>query len=488
MKARNAAGLSPLSNTVTATVPAAEEEEEELVTAQQNSDATLTDEPAGEDFPGDRSNAHLTRGLVTPGTVSNGHLTRGLDGNHGLTGDYWYLDTQPGHSYRVEVTFGNSPNNNTGGSAWAYFIDGDRRGTCCESDHNRNDGYTILHVNHDEIRDQNRQYLVFVGAFDQLNNPNIYNGPYTITMADITGTDRVASNLYLDTSVYSLSTVSGSRTYAVPFTTGTAGGGYELDRIYTDIISNYGNPRLSLFRSSAAKLCGFRNPSQVQHHVYTRAVPFLAPDCAGQRLPPSTTYWIVFEGNSYSPLTTDAENEMTEGSGWTIGDVAVTRTTGDWTDLTVTIPVEIWAKELHNPLSVSLEVTSDPTHGTDSDTYGAGDMITFEVKFTEAVTITGAPRLRFSITGAGDDYAPYVSGSGSDTLVFAYTVLATDADTNGIFLYNRPLSYPYNRPLSYPDAAADTIVAVDDNLPVIDNITGQIRTLSGHKIDGTITN
>ena len=40
MKARNASGLSPQSDTATATVPAAEEEEE-LVTAQQNSDAVL---------------------------------------------------------------------------------------------------------------------------------------------------------------------------------------------------------------------------------------------------------------------------------------------------------------------------------------------------------------------------------------------------------------------------------------------------------------
>ena len=144
-----------------------------------------------------------------------------------------------------------------------------------------------------------------------------------------------------------------------------------------------------------------------------------------------------------------------------------------------TIPVAIWAKKRHNPLSVSLEVTSAPTKGTDSDTYGLGDVITFEVKFSEAVTITGAPRLRFKISGTGDDYAPYLSGSGTNTLVFAYTVLATDADDNGIFLYNRPLSYP--------DAAA-TIVAVDDNLPVFDDITGQIITLSGHKIDGTITN
>ena len=41
VKARNASGLSPLSNTLTATVPAAEEEEEELVTAQQNQELFL---------------------------------------------------------------------------------------------------------------------------------------------------------------------------------------------------------------------------------------------------------------------------------------------------------------------------------------------------------------------------------------------------------------------------------------------------------------
>ena len=302
-------------------------------------------------------------------------------------------------------------------------------------------------------------------------------------MTDITGTDKVTTNLYLGTRT-NLSTVSSSRQYAVPFSTGHHAADYELDRIDTHI-SN-GDPSLALHADTSFapgdKLCDFRNPSEVKHRVYTRVVPFLAPDCAGQRLAPSTTYWIVFGGTSYKPKSTDVNDQLTRRGGWSIGNVAVTKTTGAWGDISGdgTIPVEIWARELHNPLSVSLEVTSDPTRGTDSDTYGAGDVITFEVKFTEAVTITGAPRLRFKISGAGDDYAPYLRGSGTDTLVFAYTVLATDADANGIFLYNRPLSYP--------DAAADTIVAVDDNLPVIDDITGQIITLSGHKIDGTITN
>ena len=155
-----------------------------------------TDEHAGLDFPGAGYNAHKTLGYVTPGIVSNGHLTPGLDRNYGLTGDYWHLDTKRGHSYRIEVKFGDSPDIDTGGSAWIYFIDGDRRGSCCDSDHNREDGHTLLHVKHD----QNRRYLVVVAAFDQLNEGSrIYNGPYTITMTDITGTDKVTTNLYLGT-------------------------------------------------------------------------------------------------------------------------------------------------------------------------------------------------------------------------------------------------------------------------------------------------
>ncbi len=127
VKARNSTGLSPRSNTVTATVPASEtEEEEELVTAQQNSSATLTDEPAGEDFPGASSNGHETPGLVTPGTLSTDNMNAGLDINYGNTGDYWYLDTQPGRSYRVEVKFGENPRISTRGSAWNAFVDPDR--------------------------------------------------------------------------------------------------------------------------------------------------------------------------------------------------------------------------------------------------------------------------------------------------------------------------------------------------------------------------
>ena len=458
-----------------------------------------TDEADGPDLPGAGHNAHKTGAVVTPGIVSTGHLTAGLDYDHGHSGDYWWLETQRGHRYRVEVKFGDRPNNDTGGSAWMSFIDPDHHdypyaSGCCEADHNRDDGHTFVHF-YRPTDDWNNRYLINVAAFDKLNhNSRIYNGPYTITMTDITGTEKVATNLYLGTRIEStLPTIDESVKYAVSFATGNHSAGYKLDRVRIHVPYHEGQPDLVLHANTSGLpgdgICDLLEPNKVQHHrPYTAdnalPVPFRAAHCGSEAfLDANTTYWLVLEGTDYETVFTDSSDQQTRGSGWTIGDRAATSLVGSWGNLASTwgtIPVEIWANKLNNPLSVSLEVTSDPTHGTDSDTYGAGDVITFEVKFSEAVTITGAPRLRFKISGTGDDYAPYLSGSGTNTLVFAYTVLATDADTNGIFLYNRPLSYP--------DADADTIVAVDDNLPVIDKITGQIRTLSGHKINGTITN
>ena len=309
-----------------------------------------TDESDGPDLPGAGHNAHKTGAVVIPGIVSTGHLTPGLDRNHGLYGDYWWLDTQWGHSYRIEVKFGDSPSIATGGSAWVYFIDGDRRGTCCDSDHNRNDGYTVLHIKHD----QNRKYLIDVVVFDKLNKGSRnFNGPYTITMTDITGTEKLATNLYHGTLAQATNFAGSSRQYAVDFTTGQNPGGYKLDRIRTHIPNDHSAPVLTLHvnTSSApgAKSCDFRNPTQVQHLVYWEdfpaPIPFLAPDCADVTLTANTRYWIVFAGTGYKPVLTDSDDQLTNRSGWFIGNVAATKTASPWSDLagSSTIPVEIWA-------------------------------------------------------------------------------------------------------------------------------------------------
>jgi len=64
--------------------------------------------------------------------------------------------------------------------------------------------------------------------------------------------------------------------------------------------------------------------------------------------------------------------------------------------------------------------------------YKAGDVLTFTVNASEAVQIGSlAPRLVLDVGGV-TRYATYLSGSGSDQLVFQYVVQTGDNDANGI--------------------------------------------------------
>ena len=135
-----------------------------------------------------------------------------------------------------------------------------------------------------------------------------------------------------------------------------------------------------------------------------------------------------------------------------------------------------------NSRAVSQRVISHATRGS-SDTYGAEDTIIFEVVFNQILTVSGSPRLRFNISsGTGDEYATYVSGSETFTLVFSYTVLGTDMDSDGIYLYTNPLNYP--------NAATDSIVGPVEYgaLPAANAGIGKEGALSGHKVDGSLTN
>jgi hypothetical protein len=63
----------------------------------------------------------------------------------------------------------------------------------------------------------------------------------------------------------------------------------------------------------------------------------------------------------------------------------------------------------------------------------AGPPIPFTVTLSDAVVITGSPRLQLNIGGV-TRYAAYVSGSGTNILSFAYPVVAPDFDRDGIAL------------------------------------------------------
>ncbi|WP_193907411.1 beta strand repeat-containing protein [Cellvibrio polysaccharolyticus] len=66
---------------------------------------------------------------------------------------------------------------------------------------------------------------------------------------------------------------------------------------------------------------------------------------------------------------------------------------------------------------------------TANGTYKIGDVVSVQVNFSEAVTVTGTPQLTLE-TGATDRTINYASGTGTSTLTFNYTVQAGDTSSD----------------------------------------------------------
>ncbi len=85
-----------------------------------------------------------------------------------------------------------------------------------------------------------------------------------------------------------------------------------------------------------------------------------------------------------------------------------------------------------------LQITSS-AGSTSPGEYVAGDDVEFTVTFSEAVTVTGAPKLNFHVNGSSGDeetrQADHVPADSTSTeLVFSYEVADTDYDHDGISL------------------------------------------------------
>jgi hypothetical protein len=108
----------------------------------------------------------------------------------------------------------------------------------------------------------------------------------------------------------------------------------------------------------------------------------------------------------------------------TIADAA-----GNAADLTLAGHLPSTAGVLVDTTAPTISSVTGPAAGT----YLAGQSLDFRVTLDEAVAVTGSPRIALTI-GAATVYAGYLSGSGSSVLVFRYTVLAGQNDTDGIAL------------------------------------------------------
>ncbi|MCE3025387.1 Ig-like domain-containing protein, partial [Salinicola sp. DM10] len=131
-------------------------------------------------------------------------------------------------------------------------------------------------------------------------------------------------------------------------------------------------------------------------------------------------------GETYQVILNDAADAITgtfsglsEGGTFNAAGNGTQLTTryagGTGNDLTLTAPTA--------PTVTS--VSSSTANGT----YKIGDTIVVTVQFSSAVNVSGSPTLTLE-TGSTDRVLNYVSGSGSDTLSFSYTVQAGDSSAD----------------------------------------------------------
>lgn len=133
-------------------------------------------------------------------------------------------------------------------------------------------------------------------------------------------------------------------------------------------------------------------------------------------------------------------------------------------------------------------VTSSNPDGS----YGVGSTVTVQVTFDQAVDVTGPARIQLE-TGATDRYASFISGSGTTTLSFTYTVQAGDQasdldyvassslELNGGTIHavdNTAATLTLPAPGAAGSLGANKNIVVDGNRPLITSVTPSLTPIT----------
>lgn len=138
-----------------------------------------------------------------------------------------------------------------------------------------------------------------------------------------------------------------------------------------------------------------------------------------------TFNYTVQSGDTSFDLDYVATNSLTLNGG-TIRDAANN-------DGTLTLPSPGAANSLGANKNIVIDgvvpTVSSVTASSANGTYKLGDIISIQVNFTEAVTVTGTPQLTLE-TGTTDRTVNYTSGSDTSTLTFNYTIQSGDISSD----------------------------------------------------------
>ena len=201
----------------------------------------------------------------------------------------------------------------------------------------------------------------------------------------------------------------------------------------------------------------------------------------------SGTGTLVF---SYQVMPGDSDSDGIAWAADALAGGAIVEMGGTATPtLTVAVQAALSGHEVDGTQTVSgtatvstVAVTSTPllmaSGSTSADTYGVGETIEFTVTFSAAVTVTGDPRFAFSLSNPPDRLADYNPAASTATaLVFRYTVLSTDEDTDGIWVGDQSRTLKLD---------SDDRILTESNSSLPASLTHDEQgTLENHKVDGS---
>ena len=231
---------------------------------------------------------------------------------------------------------------------------------------------------------------------------------------------------------------------------------------------------------------GFTSSTMLNLNSPTITIKDKAGNVFNSSIPRTITVPNTSANNIFTGTTVPAAGLGSNGDGYfnVLTGITYLKSGGVWTATTNT---------LINVTVPSITSVTAPAGGT----YVAGNTIDFTVNWSQAVNVTGTPGILVSLT-TGSVYADYVSGSGTATHTYRYTVAPGHVDFNGIVLANlidlrggsiKNTLGTQNAALLFTAPSTSTIL-VDAGLgPAVISVTtpGNGYYLNSQQIDFTVT-
>ncbi|MEJ2043084.1 MAG: cadherin-like domain-containing protein, partial [Reinekea sp.] len=254
-------------------------------------------------------------------------------------------------------------------------------------------------------------------SIEASNSSDTWTANYTLTSGAIDSTNLNVSVTATDTNSLTTTTADSSnatvdniRPSVSGVSSSTADGTYKvgdaisLQVTFSEAMTVTGTPQLTLETGSTDQIVDYASGSGSNTLTFSYTVQ--AGDASAD---------LDYTGTSALAL-----------NGGTLNDDA-----GNAASLTLASPGAANSLGANKALVVDgvLATVTGVTASTADGSYKAGDTVSIQVNFSEAVTVTGTPQLTLE-TGSTDQVVDYASGSGSSSLTFSYTVQAGDTSTD----------------------------------------------------------